>query len=108
MATESVATSLPWLMMMTRSQECSTSRQDVGAENDGVVAGQRLEQVADFDDLLRVETGGGLVQDQHVGIVDDRLRQADALPVALGELADQLVPHVADGAALDHLVDAAA
>src|SRR5262249_21331778 len=32
--------------------------QDVRAEYDGVVAAQALDQVARFDDLLRIETGG--------------------------------------------------
>ena len=79
-------------------------RQNVGAQNDRVVAGQGAEQFADLDDLLGVEAGSGLVEDEYVGVVDDRLGDADALPVALGKLADQLVAHVADGAASQHLV----
>ena len=87
-------------MMMTRSQDVLHFGQDVGAEDDGVVAGEAVDQLADFDDLLGIEAGGGLVEDQDVGVVDDRLGEADALAVALGELADQLVADVADGAAL--------
>ena len=64
----------------------------MGAQNDGVLAGQRLQQLADLDDLLGVEAGGRLVQNQDVGVVDDGLGQAHALPVALGELADEAVP----------------
>ena len=64
--------------------------EDVGAENDGVVAGEVLQQLADFDDLLGVEAGSGLIEDQHIGVVDDGLRQADALAVAFGKLADEL------------------
>ena len=63
--------------------------------------------VAGLDDLLGIEAGGGLVEDQHVGIVDDGLREADALPVAFRKLADQLVADIADGAALHDFVDAA-
>ena len=62
-------------------------RQDVRAEDDRVVAGEAADQIARLDDLLRVEAGGRLVEDQHLGVVDDRLRQADALPVALRQLA---------------------
>ena len=78
-------------------------RQDVRAENDRVVARQALDQRPGLDDLLRVQAGGGLVQNQDVGIVDDRLRQSDALPVAFGKLADQLVADIGDGASLASL-----
>ena len=61
--------------------------QDVRAEDDRVVAGEAPDQLARLDDLLRVEAGGRLVEDQHVGVVNQRLGEADALPVALRELA---------------------
>ena len=61
--------------------------QDVRAQDDRVVAGELADQLARLDDLLGVEAGGRLVEHQHFGVVDDRLRQADALPVALRELA---------------------
>ncbi len=63
-------------------------RQDVSAQDDGVVAGETLDQLARFIDLLGIEAGSRLVENQHVGIVNDGLRQADALAVALGELAE--------------------
>ena len=50
--------------------------------------------------------GGRLVEDQHFGVVDERLRQADALPVALRELAAVAVRHVGDVRALHHRGDA--
>ena len=62
-------------------------RQDVRAEDDGVIAGEAADEVARLDDLLGVEAGGRLVEDQHFRVVDERLREADALPVALRELA---------------------
>ena len=71
--------------------DCLHFGEDVGAQDDGVFAGEALDQLARFDDLLRVESGGRLVENQDVGIVNDGLREADALPVAFGELADQLV-----------------
>ena len=77
--------------------------QDVGAQDDGVVARQAANQLAGFIDLLGVEAGGRLVENQDVGVVDDGLRQSDALPVALGKLADQFVRDVGDGAALGNL-----
>ena len=58
-------------------------REDVRAQDDGVVPGQLLDQVPGLDDLLRIEARGRLVEDQNVGVVDDGLCQADALAVAL-------------------------
>ena len=71
-------------------------RQDVGAQNDGVIAGKALDQIARLVDLLGVETRGRLVENQYVGIVNDGLRQADALAITLGKLAEQLVLYVVD------------
>src|SRR5882762_1369258 len=81
-------------------------RKNVGAQNDGVIAGQALDQLARFIDLLGVEAGGGLVENQHVGIVDDGLRKAYTLAIAFGELAEQLVFYVGDGAAVANVLDA--
>jgi hypothetical protein len=78
--------------------------EDVGAENDGVVAGEMLQQFADLDDLLGVETGSGFVEDEDIGIVDDGLGQSDALAVAFGELADELLADVAQSATADDLI----
>ena len=55
-----------------------------------------------------IETGGRLVEDQDVRIVDDRLRQADALPVAFRQLRAQSVRHVGDSDARHHLPDSLA
>ena len=64
--------------------------QNVRAENDGVVAGETFDQIACFVDLLGIESCGRLVEDQHIGIVNDRLRQPDALAIAFRELAQKL------------------
>jgi len=45
----------------------------VGAENDGVIARQAVNQIAGFDDLFGIEAGGGLVENQNFGIVNDGL-----------------------------------
>ena len=82
--------------------------QDVGAQDDGVIARQAADQVAGLDDLLGVEAGGRLVQDQDVGVVDERLGQPDALPVALRQLAAVPVRHVGHVRALQDGVDALA
>ena len=60
--------------------------QDVRAQDDRVIAGELLDQLARFDDLLRVEAGGRLVEDEDVRVVNQRLGEADALAVALRQL----------------------
>ncbi len=62
-------------------------RQDVGREDDRLLAADLLDERPDLDDLVGVEAAGRLVEDQDVGIVQHRLRQADALPEPLGQLA---------------------
>ena len=73
-----------------------------------MIAGQAADEIAGLDDLLRVEAGGRLVEDQHFRVVNERLREADALPVALRELAAMAVGHVGDVGALHHRRDALA
>ena len=107
-STESVATSLPAVDDHHLLAGLLDFGQDVRAENDGVVAGQAADQRTRLVDLLGVQAGRRLVQNQHVGIVDDGLRQSDALPVALGELAGGSLAHVLDVAALEHIFDALA
>ncbi len=81
---------------------------DVRAQDDRVIAGrgELLDELARLDDLLRVEAGGRLVENQHVGVVNQRLREADALLVALRQLAALAIRHVGDARALHHGLDA--
>jgi len=51
----------------------------------------RGDQPADFVFLVGVESVGGLIQDQHLRIVDQRLRQTDAAAKALRQCFDHLV-----------------
>ena len=67
--------------------------QDVAAEDDRVLPAQLADQVADLDDLRRIQAHGGLVQDHHLRIAQYRLRDAHALAVALGQVADQPMHH---------------
>ena len=53
----------------------------------------RADQRAHLVLLVRVEAVGRLVEDQHLGIVQDRLREADAPPIALRQRVDGLVEH---------------
>ena len=47
------------------------------------VPASSLIELPRFDDLLRVQARSRLVENQDFGIVKDRLRESDTLPVAL-------------------------
>src|SRR5262249_44919283 len=85
--------------------------EDVRREDHGApalaaaLARQTRDQSADLADLDRIEADGRLVEDQHGRVVHDRLRQADALPIALGEIADDSPPRLDQPAALDRAID---
>ena len=60
----------------------------MAAQDDGLAApGQGQDQVLDFPAADGVQPGRRLVQDDQVGVVDERLGQTDAPLHALGELA---------------------
>src|SRR5690606_25199230 len=50
----------------------------------------------------------GLVEDQNRRVVHERLAEADALSVTVGEVPDVLAQHLGQTADLDHLLQAAA
>ena len=69
-------------------------------------AGQLLDELPRLDDLLGIEAGGRLVEDEHLGIVQDGLRESDALPIAFRELSAVAVRHVVDARAAHRFLDA--
>ena len=75
--------------------------EDVRRKNDGLVGAHALDEIAHFVLLIRIETVGGLVEDENVGIVYERLREAGAVLVPLGERVYRLVQHVFEEAQLD-------
>ena len=70
--------------------------QDVGGQNNRVVSAEALDEVADLDDLLRVEANGGLVQNEDRRVAEQSLRNADTLLVALRQVADETSVDVVD------------
>ena len=70
-------------------------------EHDGPFARQGPDQLARLVDLLRIESGGRLVEDQELGFVDERLREAHPLAIAAAELPDDVLPGLPERAALD-------
>ena len=67
-----------------------------------MVASEITEQVSDLDYLLGVKSYCRLVEDDDLGVSDERLRDADSLTVALGEILDKALVNVLD---LDYLAD---
>ena len=55
--------------------------------------------------LVGVEAVGGLVHDEHGGIVQDGLGQADAALVALGQRLDALAEHAFEARSVDRRCD---
>ena len=82
-STESVTTSLPLLMIMTFLQTASTSGRMcvlrmMVCSPDRLLINSRVSL-----NLFRIQARRGFVENQDIGIMNDRLRQTDALPVAL-------------------------
>ena len=80
--------------------------QDVTRDKHGHLAAERANEVADAEDLVRVEADGGFVQDDDLGLGQERVRNTDALAEAFRELADEATgspPH--EVAVFHHLVD---
>ena len=65
--------------------------EDVAGDERGVLLAEAAQELAHLDDLHRVEAGDGLVEDEQARPVDDGLRDADALPEAVGKRGDDVV-----------------
>ena len=74
-------------------------RQYVRRQDHAVLIAQLANQRADLTNLIRIQANRGLVEDDHVRLVDDGLSDADALLVTLRQRADQPVADVLDAAA---------
>jgi hypothetical protein len=80
---------------------------DVRGEDDDALAGQIREQVAEADALFGIEPGRGLVDDQELRIVEERLRDADALAHAAGKSAERALARIGEVHQHQQLVDTA-
>src|SRR5579859_2136498 len=76
--------------------------QDVGGDDDQLVLAEFVDEPPYFVLLVRIETIGGFVQDQHLRIVDDGLGQAHPPPEALRQRLDHLVDDGQEPQAFDH------
>ncbi len=64
---------------------------DMGAEHHGLRPADVLDQRPHIGELVGVQAAGGLIEDQHLRVMDQGLRQAHPLAVALAQLPDALV-----------------
>ena len=92
-------------MMITRPQTASTSERMWVDKQNRVPLAQLSDQVSNLADLERVQAGRRLVQDQDLGVVQHRLRQADPLTESARKLADDPVLDLAKLTPADHLAD---
>ena len=79
--------------------------EDVGRDEDCLVPGHLPDERSDLELLVGVQPVGRLVEDEHVRIVEQGLRQADAPPEPLGERLDRLVQDGRDAGQLDDVPD---
>ena len=80
--------------------------EQMGRDHDRLVGPHRGDDLAHLVFLVGVEPVGRLVEDQHLRIVQQRLRDPDAAPVALRQGLDRLVQNFGDVDHLDHPADA--
>jgi hypothetical protein len=73
-----------------------STRQDVRGQDHGLLPRHAADQVAHLADLVRVEAGRRLIEHEQRRIGHQRIGQADARAVALGQLADDALAHVGD------------
>ena len=78
---------------------------DVRGEDDDHVVADGAEEVVEADALLRIEAGGGLVDDDEAGLAEERLRDAEALLHSAGEAAEGLLADVEEVRLLEERVD---
>ena len=101
------ASSRPLLMMSTSSTVCSTSASTWLETSDRAALGGLLAQEgAQPQHALGVEAVGGLVEDEHLGIAEQRRRQGQALLHAGGVALDRALGGALELDQLERLVDA--
>lgn len=80
---------------------------DVRGEQDGALGGEVGQHVAEADAFLGVQAGGGLVDDEQLWVVDQRLCDADALAHPAGEGLDTLARGVGEADQIEQMGAAA-
>jgi hypothetical protein len=82
--------------------------EQVRRDHDDLRLGHAADQLANLVLLVRIEAVGRLVEDQDIGVVHDRLGEADAPPIPFRQRVDRLLEHALEMQQLDHFVEALA
>ncbi len=80
--------------------------ENVGGNDHDLVLRQALDELAHLMFLVGVEAVGGLVEDQHTRVMENRLSQADTAFEALGQRLDALRQHLLQLHLLHRALDA--
>lgn len=81
-------------------------RHDVRRDDHDLLQGDLRDEIAHRDALPRVQPGRRLIEDENVRLVQNGLRQQQALLHAAGEAADRLAAHVGQADRAERPVDA--
>src|SRR5207247_963038 len=79
--------------------------ENVRREDDRAIAGELTNELADLDDLTRVQADRRLVENEDRGVVNQCLRKPHPLPVPLREVAGQTLAYVSEATGLQHTRD---
>ena len=79
---------------------------DVRGENHDALTGELGEQIAKADALFGVESSCGLIDDEQLWVVEQRLGDADSLLHAAGEAAQGATAYIGEVDEVQELVDA--
>src|SRR5271157_4996566 len=79
--------------------------ENVGRNQNCLGLAQVPDQRPNPANLVRIEAAGGLVHDQDLGVMKQRLGHRDPLPIALRKFADRLVGHRIQGTLADDGID---
>ena len=74
--------------------------QDMSGNNDAAVGAEFTDEGADLAYLVGIESRRRFIENDYRGIVNDRLSDPDALPIALGQRADQAIAVIVKSATL--------
>ena len=75
-------------------------RQDMTRNQDGMMTGQLLQEGAHPAYLVGIEPDRGLVQNEHIGVVQQAVGNPHTLAIPLGQLADDAATYIGEVATL--------
>ena len=96
----------PFLDDPDRGADVGQLGEDVRRKENGLAGfAKPEEQIAHLDARPRIEVAGRFVEDQHLGVVEDGLRELEALAHSLGERSGQLPSRLRERGELERSLD---